>query len=126
MVHTMHFLESLSNTQGTRLDCSALPWGVPSAAEGVVAAGAEQGRWAAHPNACLTPPSGVLVTSYSMVLNNEELLGEGEWDWVVADEGHKLKNHAIKVRIHRCIFPYLNAHRRTRALSELVLSTGSF
>jgi len=59
---------------------------------------------------------GVLLTSYGMVLHNAALLGgrdgegeaeaeaeeeEGEgvlrWDWLICDEGHKLKNPAMQL-----------------------------
>jgi SNF2 family DNA or RNA helicase len=39
---------------------------------------------------------GVLITTYNMVTNNTEELSAVSWDYVVADEGHKLKNHNIK------------------------------
>ena len=36
--------------------------------------------------------NGVLITSYSGVVNNSEVLLGFEWDYLILDEGHKIRN----------------------------------
>ena len=40
-----------------------------------------------------------LYISYNMVTNNAAELAAVPWDYIVADEGHKLKNHNIKAAV---------------------------
>lgn len=40
----------------------------------------------------LTPGSGVLVTTYAGVRIYRDLLLSRKWDYVVLDEGHKIRN----------------------------------
>lgn len=41
---------------------------------------------------------GIVVTSYSGVLRQKELLIESRWHYVILDEGHKIRNPEAKVR----------------------------
>lgn len=36
--------------------------------------------------------NGILITSYSGVVNNSQTLLGLEWDYVILDEGHKIRN----------------------------------
>ena len=47
--------------------------------------------------ALLRRHAGVCVTSYGMCVSSVERLAEVAWDYVVCDEGHKLKNPSIQV-----------------------------
>ncbi len=42
----------------------------------------------------------VLLTSYEVAVNEADDLGKLEWEALVVDEGHRLKNR--EVRIQRC------------------------
>ncbi|XP_076386841.1 DNA excision repair protein ERCC-6 isoform X2 [Megachile rotundata] len=40
---------------------------------------------------------GILVTSYSSMLNHKQILVSAEWHYVILDEGHKIRNPQAKV-----------------------------
>lgn len=40
---------------------------------------------------------GVLITSYSGMLNHKDLLTTNQWHYVILDEGHKIRNPQAKV-----------------------------
>lgn len=40
---------------------------------------------------------GILITSYSGVLNHKDLLVANQWHYVILDEGHKIRNPQAKV-----------------------------
>ncbi|XP_012275144.1 DNA excision repair protein ERCC-6 [Orussus abietinus] len=52
---------------------------------------------------------GVLVTSYSGVLNHKELLVRTQWHYVILDEGHKIRNPHAK--ISKAVKEFTTPHR---------------
>lgn len=40
---------------------------------------------------------GILITSYSGMLNHKNLLVASQWHYVILDEGHKIRNPQAKV-----------------------------
>ncbi|XP_046744954.1 DNA excision repair protein ERCC-6-like [Diprion similis] len=75
---------------------------------------------------------GILVTSYTGVLNHKELLLNMEWHYVILDEGHKIRNPEAKVTKlvkefstpHRLILtgsPMQNSLRELWSLFDFIL-----
>ena len=54
-------------------------------------------------------PGGVLITSYSGMLNHKDLLVATQWHYVILDEGHKIRNPQAKVS--QGVKEFLTPHR---------------
>ncbi|KAL0125136.1 hypothetical protein PUN28_004343 [Cardiocondyla obscurior] len=52
---------------------------------------------------------GILITSYNGVLKHKDLLVSSQWDYVILDEGHKIRNPQAKVS--RLVKKFSTPHR---------------
>ena len=76
---------------------------------------------------------GVLITSYTGIVQHKDQLLRMDWDYVILDEGHKIRNpdaqvrHSCSIFYQRWTFNWGFSERRPRsALSNSARVTGSF
>ena len=68
----------------------------------------------------LTPGSGILVTTYAGVRIYRDLLLSRKWDYVVLDEGHKIRNPDAEITLV-CKQVHIHENRcakQTRKMAE--------